>query len=126
MGTNYYLVNSCSKCGNEEQRHIGKSSVGWTFALCTYPDEGIESLNDWHSFVSDGQIVDEYGNELEPWEMLLVVCVRASGQRDGHSQRFLDENHAESGPNGLLRRRVEGICVGHGEGTWDLMDGEFS
>ena len=27
--------------------HIGKSSVGWHFALCIYPLIGINSLDDW-------------------------------------------------------------------------------
>jgi len=36
-------------------------------------------------------------------------------------------NQAEPGPDGLARHKVnDGHCIGHGEGTWDLIIGEFS
>lgn len=44
----------------------------------------------------------------------------------GQPAAFLASNHAEPGPNGLLRHKIGPYCLGHGEGTWDLMPGEFS
>lgn len=38
---------------------------------------------------------------------------------------FHEVNHSEEGPNGILRRRIGGNCIGHGAGTWDLIVGEF-
>ena len=36
-------------------------------------------------------------------------------------------NYAEPGPNGLVRAKINGVhCIGHGEGTWDYITGEFS
>lgn len=52
--------------------HIGKSSMGWHFGLCIYPDQNITSLDDWIKlFRTHGNtIVDEEDRELKPSEML--------------------------------------------------------
>jgi hypothetical protein len=39
---------------------------------------------------------------------------------------FHHANHSQPGPKGLLRHQVGDHCVAHGEGTWDLIPGEFS
>jgi hypothetical protein len=39
---------------------------------------------------------------------------------------FHRDNESVEGPNGLLRAAIGGSCIGHGEGTWDLITGEFS
>jgi len=40
---------------------------------------------------------------------------------------FHRENHSEPGPNNLVRHKIDDVhCIGHGEGTWDLITGEFS
>lgn len=128
MGTNYYLVRDvCPTCGHEGERlHIGKSSAGWCFALRVYPERGIDSLEAWErEWEKAGTIVDEYGQALEPWEMRLVITLR-TGDAEWTPDR-LAENHAIAGPAGLVRHKVDGtFCVGHGEGAWDLMAGEFS
>ncbi len=36
------------------------------------------------------------------------------------------QNHAEPGPNNLARHSVGIGCDAHGEGTWDLIMGNFS
>jgi hypothetical protein len=38
----------------------------------------------------------------------------------------LESNHAERGPNNLLRHQIGEGCIGHGAGTWDLIEGGFS
>lgn len=52
--------------------HIGKSSMGWHFGLCIYPEYGINTLDDWIKlFRSFGNtIVDEEDRELKTSEML--------------------------------------------------------
>lgn len=52
--------------------HIGKSSIGWHFGLCIYPEYGINTLDDWIKlFRSFGNtIVDEEDRELKTSEML--------------------------------------------------------
>lgn len=52
--------------------HIGKSSMGWHFGLCVYPEYGINTLDDWIKlFRSFGNtIVDEEDRELKTSEMI--------------------------------------------------------
>ena len=61
MGTNYYLheppTNKCEHCGRQDEKeplHIGKSSVGWVFALHIIPEMGIEDLEDWIPLFNSG------------------------------------------------------------------------
>ncbi len=71
MGTNFYhRINICSECRRYDERHIGKSSVGWQFSFKGWKDsEGrpaIKSWQDWKYILKtfkDGQIFDEYGKE---------------------------------------------------------------
>ena len=140
MGTNYYLhkkVDICPTCGRSdpfEPLHIGKSSAGWCFSLRVYPDaddieEGLpKNLEDWKALWSlpNYTIFDEYRREVSPDEMLEKITKRTWGEsnRDEH---FYRNNHAIEGPNGLLRHKLEpGHCIGHGDGTYDLIAREFS
>ena len=52
--------------------HIGKSSMGWHFGLCIYPEYGIDTLDDWIKLfrTSGNIIVDEEDRELKTSEML--------------------------------------------------------
>lgn len=138
MGTNYYFHDQepCESCGRPfEALHIGKSSAGWCFALRVHPDKGINSLNDWKrefALCGDGvnpistvKIIDEYGNRITPAEMLAEIVDRSTGGAWTHAA--LTENSAIAGPNGLARRKADGRhCIGHGDGTYDLLAGEFS
>lgn len=132
MGTNYYLYReaACGHCGHRaEPLHIGKSSAGWCFALHVIPEEGLDSLDAWKvAWSSEGTgIEDEYGRIITPQEMEGVVMRRAGMAVARHEAGFLAENHAIDGPRGLLRHDMDGThCVGHGDGTWDLIAGEFS
>lgn len=52
--------------------HIGKSSIGWHFGLCIYPEYGINSLDDWIRLfrTTENNIVDEESRKLKPSEIL--------------------------------------------------------
>jgi hypothetical protein len=140
MGTNYYLHQKpdCECCGRAyEPLHIGKSSVGWVFALHVIPEDGIRTLDDWRRLWSapGSYIRDEYGNRLPPDEMLRRITERQNprGWDDGprwacygSETESHEVNHSQRGPNGLLRRGIGRYCIGHGDGTWDYMVGEFS
>ena len=129
MGTNYYhyLNKPCPTCGHaQEPRHIGKSSAGWCFSLRVYPDEGIVNLTDWFRLLGSGTIKNEYSETLTREQMMECIMLRerkVGGDVQPHKQEFLYANSATIGPNGMLRSQR---CYGHGEGTWDYVDGEFS
>ena len=54
MSTNYYLFeNYCEQCKRSDELHIGKSSVGWYFSLCVYPERKINSLDDWKKLLTN-------------------------------------------------------------------------
>lgn len=110
MGTNYYLLgDTCQHCGRSDERlHIGKSSAGWCFALHVTDD--IKSLADWQELWSKpaAKIVDEYGDAIEPAAMLAKITERSHPH--GLSRHDIDDRH----------------CVAHGNGTYDLIRGEFS
>lgn len=138
MGTNYYLeTDVCARCGRGDDRlHIGKSSGGWCFSLHVDPVQGINSLDDWLVRFENPttRIVDEYGDEVTSAEMLRIITGRNgnpdewSGPPPGYLNwaAFHECNHSEPGPRGLLRHRIGRFCVGHGDGTYDLIPGEFS
>ncbi|MFW6145427.1 MAG: hypothetical protein ACOC4Y_01380 [bacterium] len=133
MGINYYVrFNECECCGHFEEYHIGKSSAGWCFSLHVDPDEGINNLEDMKWLMDRGRIFDEYGAEWTKEEMLDKITNRSWNKPEhpyGYRswENFYHYNNAEAGPCGLNRHRVGGChCVGHGEGTWDYIIGEFS
>jgi hypothetical protein len=132
MSTNYfYREDTCNTCGRSDKRHIGKSSLGWCFGLHVYPDDGIHTLEDWVArFERGGQIETEYGEVLTTEQMVEVIR-RDNPKLSREGFDFPDEgwfqsNHAERGPKGLYRHRVDHCyCIGHGEGAWDHMLGDF-
>jgi hypothetical protein len=125
VGTNYYVEREpCAHCGVAPKPvHIGKSSAGWCFSL--HVDDERTSLADWIAEWSKpgAQIVDEYGQPTAPEKMLSVITDRA-WKPSGHFD--YQRNHAEPGPNGLARHTIGRHCIGHGDGTYDLIPGEFS
>jgi hypothetical protein len=136
MGTNYYFSKeaACPTCGHDrgDLLHIGKSSAGWCFSLHVIPDSGLNSLEDWEHLFPDGYIRDEYGQHISPAGMSDVIRNRGRARKPerplGYESwdDFHRVNQSEPGPKGLLRHRLGTHCVGHGEGTWDLIPGEFS
>lgn len=142
MGTNYYSVKRYVDFeseesfwdlrGTEDCIHIGKSSAGWCFSLHIVPELGINTLKDWIGmFIEpDRIIIDEYRETVSFLDMIRIITNRSRPQSNSWDATMLERNHAEPGPHGLVRHRIEffeyGGCVGHGEGTWDLIKGEFS
>lgn len=131
MGTNYYYYKEpiCKKCLREHGRmHIGKSSGGWCFGLHIYPPD-VNNLNDWIDLfnISDSYIRNEYGEVITKEEMIDIITERKWDNRARLTTEFLKQNSATIGPNNLLRRKIlPNHCIGHGEGTWDYLIGEFS
>lgn len=135
MGTNFYAVRlesaPCETCGRydvAEKLHIGKSSAGWCFSLHIIPEMGINTLDDWKAFLSQPRVMieDEYG---APWglqELLDRITKRGRSDEVRWSDEMLSKNHAERGPQNLVRHKIGYGCIGHGEGAWDYITGEFS
>jgi hypothetical protein len=143
MGTNYYSVKrglDYTKSesfwdlrGTEDFIHIGKSSMGWCFSLHVVPELGINTLEDWiRMFIDpDRIIIDEYRETVSFLDMIRIITQRSRPQSNNWDADTMDRNHAEPGPNNLVRHRREYTergrgCVRHGEGTWDCIEGEFS
>lgn len=128
MSTNYYLHEDiCPTCGHSgETLHIGQSSGGWCFGLHVIPECGLNDLSAWRErWERGGTIRSEYGDEIEGSKMLAII--RREGWPDESrplQDKWLNENDAVQGPRGFARRRVDGrYCIGHGQGTWDLISG---
>lgn len=73
MGTNYYHRTAiCECCNRYDERHIGKSSYGWSFSFRGYkPNEWsddktpiVDYVNWIRALESTGKIFDEYGTEI--------------------------------------------------------------
>jgi hypothetical protein len=132
MGTNYYLHDrpDCECCGRPfPAKHIGKSSGGWCFSLHVDPDERINGLSDWEALwsVPGALIRDEYGTRISVEEMRRIILERSHPRGGLPGPDWLQQNSASPGPNGLVRHKLDGRhCVGHGDGTYDLITGEFS
>jgi hypothetical protein len=121
MGTNFFLraKPACDHCGRGPDKglHIGKSSGGWCFALHVYPDgerdgePAPRDLAEWVLRFADG-IVNEYGDDISAEEMLRTITERTAWTAAGHVLRRhdIDWDH----------------CIGHGDGSYDLMIGWFS
>jgi len=137
MGTNYYLKpKKFLFFESQEQIHIGKSSAGWCFGLHVYPEQNINDLDDWKPLFKKGNIYDEYGNKISYDKMIDVITKRKSdkdwtfkdfGGYYSSEEDFHQKNDSQRGPFGLLRCKImDNHCIGHGEGTWDLIIGYFS
>ncbi len=126
MGTNYYLHKPLG-----QKLHVGKSSGGWCFALHVI-ENGPRNLKDWTTlFKRPNKIVDEYGRKISRKEMLSIITDRTWKKNDvpvGYKdwEDFHRYNYSEDGPNGLVRCKIDGRCIGHEDGTWDLVTGDFS
>jgi hypothetical protein len=103
--------------GRPAQIHIGKSSFGWCFSLHVIPEQGISNLRDWKALVerllADGwRIEDEY-REIIALDELWKIVERVDWERQYGRP--------------LNRHDVDGDhCIGHGEGLYDYVVGDFS
>ncbi|MDE2107129.1 MAG: hypothetical protein KGL39_58530, partial [Patescibacteria group bacterium] len=79
--------------------------------LHVMPEDNINTLDDWRNlWAAPGAFIrNEYGEKVSITDMELTITVRL--WRGEFPQR-----HDNDGRH----------CVGHGEGTWDYVTGEFS
>ena len=138
MSTNYYASiekDKCAHCGrsdNSQKVHIGKSSSGWCFALHVIPELELISLEAWEKYLrgDDVWITNECDELITVDGMIEIIKERSwtvDGNEKVHPKKWLKQNHAVPGPHGLARHEIDDThCIGHGEGTWDLITGEFS
>ena len=73
--------------------HIGKSSMGWHFGLCIYPEYGINTLEDWIKLFrnSDNTIVDEENRVINTSEML----DRIENRKQSEFEKYQSEEEYE-------------------------------
>lgn len=67
MGTNYYhRADICSCCQRFTQRHIGKSSCGWSFSFHAIDEDNLKifSWQQWKNALRTGKIFNEYNDEI--------------------------------------------------------------
>ena len=128
MGTNYYWYEKppCCECGREFDRlHIGKSSAGWCFSLHVMPEREINELTDWRKLweIPGSVIRNEYDEVVSVDQMLDVITNRSWKNNSYQTESWLRKNYATQGPNGLWRHTYNATP---GDGTYDLVRGEFS
>jgi hypothetical protein len=131
MGTNYYYFQEpkCEHCGRDfESLYIGISSNGWCFLLHVDSDLGINTLDDWRTKfkVKGSYIKNEYNEIISKSEIIKIITERFMQASILRKPDWLERNYAEPGPNNLVRSKIGRGCVGHGEGTWDYIIGDFS
>lgn len=140
MGTNYYAKIDICKCCNRpiKELHIGKSSGGWVFTLHYDEENNLTSWDAWKHLLTQDNVVirDEYANFI-PFEQLNDIVTKRKGADRLYPWSIFNttytsfEDECEQaggvpGPNNLVRHAIGRFCVAHGEGTWDLVKGEFS
>ncbi|MEK6281897.1 MAG: hypothetical protein AABN95_16205 [Acidobacteriota bacterium] len=90
MGTNYYTVtNVCEHCKrHDHDKHIGKSSAGWTFSFRGYREDydvsKIETFEQWKLELAHARIFDEYGKEITLTQFIALVDMK-KGERFNHT-----------------------------------------
>jgi hypothetical protein len=126
MSTHYDWVPVVDFTGRRiNKRQLGQSSGGWCFALRVYPEEGINTLDDWMVLLQrpGSGVFDELNRLIRLDALFRCIKDRWTEPKD-RGEKFYREQYAEPGPNGMLRHKImEGHCVGHGPGTWDYMIG---
>ena len=56
--------------------HIGKSSFGWHFGLCIYPELGINTFEDWCKLFDQFEIWNEYDEIVTKEDMVITISNR--------------------------------------------------
>ena len=131
-GVDYETDSHWDLRGTEEFIHIGKSSLGWCFSLHVVPEFGINTYEDWvRMFIDPDRIIISEYNEVIPYtKMISIITARARPDPCTWDAARLARNYAEHGPGNLIRYRIDHErahgCVGHGEGSYDYITGEFS
>lgn len=97
MGTNYYVVKDVCNCCNryDEEYHIGKSSVGWSFSFRGYKSENLTSWNSWKDFLKDKHIKDEYGETISYDDFVTMIeTVKSPSYVNTNGRKNLQHNEA--------------------------------
>ena len=61
--------------------HIGKNLSGWHFLLATYPEENINTLDDWKKLFKNNSIYDE-NNEIISSDIMIDSINNSKGTYD--------------------------------------------
>lgn len=82
----------------EIELHIGKSSAGWKFLLCSYNELNLKSLEDWQDIWSqeDVRIKDEYEDTITASELLDVI------NRTVYKELYPDRELQSRGPDSQI------------------------
>lgn len=83
MGTNYYIeTDFCKCCGKPKSRiHIGKASASWKFLFHKQPL--INNFKDVKELITQGCIINEYGEHISSKEFLNIVEKKQKEQEHG-------------------------------------------
>lgn len=147
MGTNYYVRSDdpdfeypfgLTEQATDEGLHIGKSSMGWHFAMRVYPEQGIMSFTDMHymvtiALINGAAIYDEYNQRQDfYWFFKWIREERKDNVTEDDLDRMKAGRHVTSDveldkKNGLLMHSVyDGFCIGrHFQYPISYMAGEF-
>ncbi len=93
--------------------HIGKSSFGWRFLLCTYNlnneeykfsflDKKINSLDDWIELFNDpnNYILDEYDRKIDKEKMIDIITKREGIYSEHQLRKHSFSNEETTMPDG--------------------------
>ena len=134
MGINFYLhINTCDHCGRSEKTlHIGKSSTGWAFLLHVDPtgETCPRNWSEWAALIAKpgerNRVTDEDGREYTLPELVEVVMHRKGATTLETSNNTADGRWFDKSTH-LWRVTVDGDrCIETGDGTYDLIVGEFN
>lgn len=125
--TYYRSYEEIEEDGIEKELHIGKSSAGWHFSLCIYPELGIKDLADWVKLFDEYEIYNEYGDTITKSDMLKTITKRESfytREKDAlelkEEEIAMAKNHGKRGFNGLWAHNVP--YFKNTNGTYDLTE----
>ena len=114
MGTNYYL----------NDRHIGKSSAGWYFALHIYPEENINSLDE----VIPGVAINKQ-TKVQMFESITKAVQDKQGRttnaiwaKRAEDPMFFDERLAYLFATGFFEKGKPWVKAGQAKTTKEISD----
>jgi hypothetical protein len=92
MGMNYYLRKN-DEVGVEQQVHLGKSSMGWTFTFRGDRSNGVEDFDSWvkrvNVLMKDGwKLTDESEGGTCDWTELLLKIQNKRLEPNNHAKQY--------------------------------------
>lgn len=104
--------------------HIGKSSYGWHFNLCIYPDLSINNLDDWKQMFETHAIYNEENEQITAAEMIDRIVNRKGNITEADANRCSIGNATVS-KFGLFQHNGDNVI--HTDGPYDyITDYDFS